>query len=176
MTSTRRQQIVASLCDPEYRRAFVDEEISTGLAFQIRAMREGRGWSQQELGSRAEAGGPIAQETICKFENPDYGRYSLTSLKRLAAAFDVALMVRFVPFSRLVDLTAWPSPGDLNVPSFAEDERLGGPRVADVTVVATGGEQSTDSVTWAAQIDRPLSANSEPIDRTTIGAQYDRTA
>src|SRR5262245_54266440 len=118
MSSDRRTQLVSSLHDVEYRRAFVEEEISTGLAFQIRATRQARGWSQRELGSRAPDGTPIAQEQICKLENPDYGRYSLTTLKRLAAAFDVALIVRFVPFSQLVDFTLRLTPTDLAVPSF----------------------------------------------------------
>jgi transcriptional regulator with XRE-family HTH domain len=124
MSSNQRTQLVSSLRDVEYRRAFVEEEISTGLAFQIRAMRQARGWSQRELGNRVPDGTPIAQEQVCKFENPDYGRYSLSTLKRLAAAFDVGLVVRFVPFSQLVDWTLRLSPADLAVPSFEHDSNL----------------------------------------------------
>src|SRR5215204_4920633 len=97
-TSARRQQIAASLQDKEYRDAFVAEHIDSGLAFQIRATRESRGWSQQELAQRAG----MAQETISRLENPDYGKYTLTTLKRLAATFDMALVVRFAPFSELL--------------------------------------------------------------------------
>ena len=63
-------------------------------------MREARGWSQAELGRRVG----MRQETICLLENPSYGRFTLRTLKRLASAFDVALIVRFAPFG---ELAAW---------------------------------------------------------------------
>ena len=117
---TSREQIVASLGDKQYRDLFVEEHITTGLAFQIRAMREGRGWTQGELARRSAQN----QSTISSFENPSYGRYTLQTLKRLAAAFDVALTVRFVPFSTLVDRQVHLTPEDLNVPDFDHDTRL----------------------------------------------------
>src|SRR5215208_4448170 len=98
MTSPRERQIAASLGDKEYRDAFVEEQIDTGLPFQIRTMRQRRGWTQGDLGQRAG----MAQETISLLESPTYGRFTLRTLKRLASAFDVAVMVRFVPFSQFV--------------------------------------------------------------------------
>src|SRR5438876_279312 len=120
MTSARRRQISASLRDKEYRDAFVEEHIDTGLPFQIRAMRQDRGWTQGELGQRTG----MAQESISQLESSSYGRFTLRTLKRLASAFDVALMVKFVPFSRLVDWQAELSPEDLAVPSFDADTGL----------------------------------------------------
>lgn len=119
-TSARRRQIVSSLRDKEYRDALVAEYINTGLPFQIRAMREDRGWTQKELGNRVG----MAQETISLLENPNYGRFTLTTLKRLASAFDVALLIRFMPFSRLVDSVVGLSAEELAVPSFANDPGL----------------------------------------------------
>ena len=98
-TSTRREQIVASLQDKEYRDLFVSEEIDTGIPVQIRAMRKARSWSQRDVADRLG----MTQEGVSRLENLDYGRYSLATLKRLASAFDVGLVVRFEPFSRLVD-------------------------------------------------------------------------
>jgi transcriptional regulator with XRE-family HTH domain len=103
-----------SLEDKEYRDLFVAEHIAAGLAFQIRAMREARGWSQAELGRRVG----MRQETICLLENPSYGRFTLRTLKRLASAFDVALTVRFAPFDELAARTTNLSPEDLAVPAF----------------------------------------------------------
>ena len=66
--------------DKEYRDFFVEEEINTGLAFQIRRMREAGGWSQEALAERLEA----TQAGISRLENPGHGRFSLSTLKRLA--------------------------------------------------------------------------------------------
>lgn len=98
-TAELRRQVAESLGDPEYREAFVEEAINTGLASQIRALQHDRGWTQEELAARAG----MKQETISRLENMDYGRHTLSTLKRLAKAFDVALTVRFAPFSELVD-------------------------------------------------------------------------
>lgn len=120
MTSDRRQQIVESLQDKQYRDDFVAEFINTGVAFQIHETREARGWTQDDLGQRAG----IAQERISLYENPDYGKLTLTTLKRLASAFDAALVVRFAPFSELVNWVTGLSARDVAVPSFG-DERFG---------------------------------------------------
>lgn len=119
-TSVKTQQIAASLDDKEYAHAFVDSEITTLLPFQIREMRKERDWSQTTL---AEITGQN-QKTISDFENPNYARYSLSSLKRLAEAFDVALIVRFAPFSELVDWTSNLAPEKLRVPERTKDKRL----------------------------------------------------
>lgn len=134
--SARREQIVASLGDKEYRGIFNEEEINNALPFQIRAMREARDWSQRELAGRTG----MTQEGISRLENPDYGRFSLTTLKRLASAFDVALIVRFAPFSELVDWAANLSPEDLAVPDFAHD-----PGLVPVSVMGPAGFEPATS-------------------------------
>ena len=119
-TSTRWQQIARSLSDKEYRDLFAIEEINTGLPFQIRAMRQARGWSQKDLADHAG----MTQEGVSRLENPDYGKPTLTTLKRLASAFDVGLVVRFVPFSQLVDWAINFGPADLAVPDYDHDAAL----------------------------------------------------
>jgi len=114
----KEQQIWESLKNKEYREAFA-ADVGTGIAFQVKLMRENRGWTQEQLGEKTGK----AQPTIAQLENPDYGRFSLDSLKRLANAFDVALMVRFVPFSELVDWTVGLTPERLTPPSFDEEQR-----------------------------------------------------
>jgi len=115
----KREQIWKSLADKEYRQLFA-EDAGTGLAFQTKLMRENRGWTQGELGQRA---GGIKQEFVSQLENPDYGRHSLTTLKKLAAAFDVGLIVRFAPFSELVDWMVDLTPAKLTPPSYEEEAR-----------------------------------------------------
>jgi transcriptional regulator with XRE-family HTH domain len=77
----------------------VESHLSKGLAFQIRSLREKEGWSQQCLAEKICSN----QNSVYRAENPNYGKHTLTTLKKIAAAFDVALVVRFVPFSELVD-------------------------------------------------------------------------
>ena len=135
--STRRRQIIASLQEKDYRDAFVAAEISTTVPFQIREMRNARGWTQTQLADQTGQDQP----TISKFEDPDYATFTITSLKRLASAFDVALAVRFVPFSELVDRTLLKE--SLVVPEYANDTRL--LTTADEHPVVTI-DQSTEGV------------------------------
>jgi transcriptional regulator with XRE-family HTH domain len=81
------------------RARLVDSHISKILAFQTRYLRDKAGWSQQQLAEKIGSN----QNAIYRAENPNYGKQTLTTLKKIAAAFDVALVVRFVPFGELVD-------------------------------------------------------------------------
>ena len=120
-TTVRRNQMIDSLRDKEYRDLFVAAHIRNEIAFQIRAIRESLGWTQAELGERI--GGKV-QESISQWENPNYGKFTLNTLRRLASAFDVGLVVRFAPFSELVDWITQPSPADIAVPIFDHDTEL----------------------------------------------------
>ena len=90
------------------------------MAEQIRETRLNRGWTQADL---ANASGKV-QETISQLENPDYGSYTIKTLQRIAEAFDVALIVRFAPFSELADWMADLSPKNLAVPDYDHDSDL----------------------------------------------------
>ncbi len=108
------------------RDKLVSSHIDKGIAFQIRAIRDKQGTSQAEL---AEAIG-TNQNNISRLESPTYGKATITTLKKLAAAFDVALVVRFVPFSQLINwVSGTPffdrglSTQTLGVSSFPEEEK-----------------------------------------------------
>ncbi len=120
MNTDRRRSMIDALSDKEYRDLWVESHITEGLALQIRALRENRGWTQSQLGEQAD----FKQEAISRLEDPDYGKYSLSTLRRLASAFDVALVVRFATFSELVDWTVNLTPGRLSPQSFAQDTLL----------------------------------------------------
>jgi transcriptional regulator with XRE-family HTH domain len=115
-----RNQLAKNVSDKKYRETFVESHIRNGVAFQIRAMRDMRGWTQKELAKRADT----KQEAISRLENPDYGRFTLETLRRLASVFDVALTVRFVPFSELIDRMSSLTPRDMEIPDFAHDEGI----------------------------------------------------
>lgn len=113
----RLEKIIKDLQDKEYRDAFAIEHIDTGVPFQIRALREQREWTQTDLSKRTG----MAQETISRIEDPNYGKLTLKTLKRLASAFDVALMVRFVPFSELVEWELHLAEDSLKALGFEEE-------------------------------------------------------
>jgi transcriptional regulator with XRE-family HTH domain len=110
------------------RKQFVESHINKTLAHQIRATRDRLGWSQERLAR--EVG--MNQNAISRLESPDYGKPTITTLKRLAAALDVALVVRLVPFSELaywVSGTSYLNKGlsteSLAVPDFAAEDSSG---------------------------------------------------
>ncbi len=161
-TLRRRQQTIQSLVRKGYRDAYVEQHIKRGIATQIRAMRDARKWTQSELARRLD----ISQPNVARLEDEDYGQYSLQTLKRLASAFDVALVVRFVPFSQLVDYTTRISPADLVPASFENDTELHlTPLAASGTTVGRVEPASTTGVTHAgfASSQLPLAFSDSPV-------------
>ena len=117
MILDKETQIRNSLVNKEYREALAIEHVNTTLAIQIRKMRESHQWNQSDLAAHLGK----HQETISQWENPDYGRHTITTLKSLAATFDVALLVKFIPFSELVRDMLGLSEVRLSPPSFGEE-------------------------------------------------------
>ena len=118
--ANKRDQIWQSLSDPEYRRQFVEEEINVGIAFQIRSLRNRQTLNQSELAELL--GDKRKQPLISQWEDPNYGKYTLGTLKDLARVLDVGLLVRFVSFGKLVDWTVNLTPDDIAPPNFSEEE------------------------------------------------------
>jgi transcriptional regulator with XRE-family HTH domain len=104
-----------------YRDNFVAAHLSANIAAQIQTMRESRGWMQKDLATKAD----MSPARISVMENPSYENLNLKTLRRLASALDVALVVKFAAFSELVNWIANLSPEKLNVPSFLEDSLSG---------------------------------------------------
>ncbi|MFK3741400.1 helix-turn-helix domain-containing protein [Massilia sp. TN1-12] len=103
------------LKNEEYRAAYVSAHVDQGLAYQIRVLRESRGWDQQHLAKKL---GLKSQSAIARIEDPSYGKLSLSTVKKLAKAFDVAVLTKFVPFSRFLLETELISEESLAVDSF----------------------------------------------------------
>lgn len=114
------ERLVSELDDAEYRRGFVEGHAKDTIAFQLRALRVAREWDQRDVAERI--GNRKLQPMISRYENPDYGRYSVSTLLELAAAFDVALLIRFAPFSELAE---WDLSDNHPLPvSFDKDTKL----------------------------------------------------
>lgn len=82
-----------------HRAQFVASHLSKGTAYQLRAIRNRLGWNQDQLAKKVG----MTQNAISRLESPHYGKPTLSTLKRLAAGLDVGLIVRFVPFSEMID-------------------------------------------------------------------------
>jgi transcriptional regulator with XRE-family HTH domain len=114
--------------DKESRDRLVSSNVDKGIAFQIRATRDKRGWTQGDL---AKATG-MSPNNVSRIESEDYGKQTITSLKRIASSLDVALVVRLVPFNQYIDwLSGTPhldkgiSTEAMAVPSFSDEEKSG---------------------------------------------------
>jgi transcriptional regulator with XRE-family HTH domain len=87
------------------------------VAAQVYALRQKHDKTQEQLAQ--ETG--MSQARISVLENPNYRKFNVGTLQRIAAAFDVALIVRFVSFGELLDWTVTGSQNTLAPRSF-EDE------------------------------------------------------
>jgi transcriptional regulator with XRE-family HTH domain len=112
-----KEKLLSNLKDKEYRTAFISSHINNGIPFQIRTMRNNRNLTQEELAVLTN----MKQAAICRLENPNYGNFTLKTLKEVASAFDVALIVKFVPFSELVKWDLNLSSESLDVISYKDD-------------------------------------------------------
>ena len=108
----------------ESRKRLVESNLSKGIAYQIKATRDAQKKTQADLAR--ESG--MTPNNLSRLESPDYGKQTISSLKRIA----VALVVRLVPFSQYIDwLSGTPrideglNSGTLAVPSFDDEEQAG---------------------------------------------------
>lgn len=122
--STRREQLASSLRDKGYRDAFVADQIQIGVPLQIKKLRDDRELTQEALGTMMTP--PMKQESVWRLENPNKANLTIGTLLRVASAFDVALIVRFAPFSELIDSTPWLAGRSTDVPAYADDMALHG--------------------------------------------------
>ena len=117
MSLHSKQSLYERLADRKFREAFVSSRIAQTIATQIRVLRQREEMSQKDL-ARALV---TSQNAISRLESPKYGKLSISTLKKIASVFDVGLVVRFSPFSEVVDWTTKLSEQSISVPSFASD-------------------------------------------------------
>jgi transcriptional regulator with XRE-family HTH domain len=164
--SVTKEQLIDLLRDSEFRGHFTSDQVYELLAVQIRQLREKHRWTQAELGDRAG----MQQVQVSRAENPDYKGTRISTLSKLADAFDVALIVRLAPFSELIDWVAKLSPESFRPASF--DEELLGLRYGTQTKALAPVVSATDDCSRIADLNayarsltfdqyQPLSAVSE---------------
>ena len=70
------------------------------IAWQIRAMRESRGWTQEHLGDLMQT----TASAIARLESPSGAmRTTVSTLLKLSTVFDVALIVRFSDWKKWME-------------------------------------------------------------------------
>jgi transcriptional regulator with XRE-family HTH domain len=115
--SEKLKRLWSRLSSKTYRDAFVGAHLSNTIAAQISTMREDRGWTQHELAVAAE----MKQSRSPVLEDPNNESLSIKTLRRVAAAFDVALIVRFAAFSEAARWASASSSDKYSVPAFEND-------------------------------------------------------
>lgn len=63
-------------------------------------MRNKLGWSQDQLADAAK----LTQGAISRAQNPNYGNLTFNTVLRIAAGLDVAVIIEFVSFSKLLQV------------------------------------------------------------------------
>ena len=97
MTYEKLKKLWAKFSDKEYRHAYLSSAIGQTLSTQIYYLRTRENWSQYDLAEKAHMKQPQISRLEKTCEN-----VSLATLKKIASAFDVALVIKFVPFSKAV--------------------------------------------------------------------------
>jgi len=87
-----KDRLRKDLRDPEFRKAFDEEEVCASLAIQIAKIRQKKNLTQQELAKRLHT----TQQTISRLENIDNRSYSLRTLIELAHVLEKRLKVELV--------------------------------------------------------------------------------
>jgi transcriptional regulator with XRE-family HTH domain len=82
----------------EYRHTYVDSFLDSYIATQIQVMRERHGLTQTELAKRAG----MRQSQISGLEDVNNSTWKVGTLRKLARAFDLVLVVRFEEFGSVL--------------------------------------------------------------------------
>jgi transcriptional regulator with XRE-family HTH domain len=82
----------------KYRHAYMDDFTDGYIATQIKVIREQRNLSQKQLADLAKMG----QSQISVLEDVNTRSWKVSTLKKLAKAFDLVLIVRFEEFGKML--------------------------------------------------------------------------
>jgi transcriptional regulator with XRE-family HTH domain len=95
----RSKTISKLISDIDVRTSYIRAKLGTLVPAQLRALRLKSDMPRQsDLAQKAQ----LHQSRISMFETPGAANVTLETLSRLAAAFKVGLVVKFVPFSEML--------------------------------------------------------------------------
>lgn len=84
--------------DKSFRDTFAMEFVKNAIPSQLRALRQERGWTQEDLG--LATGKP--RNVITRLENPNSNIPNIATMLEVATGCGAALLVKIVPFSKLL--------------------------------------------------------------------------
>jgi transcriptional regulator with XRE-family HTH domain len=112
-----RSFLKAEFADQKAREQYAADLLDSYIALQIKTLRQQRKWSQKKLASLARK----HQSQISPMEQIDFRSWKISTLRQLAKAFDLALVVKFESFGRFLDEVLPVERAALERPSFADD-------------------------------------------------------
>jgi DNA-binding XRE family transcriptional regulator len=86
---TLKERLREDMRDPEFRKAFAEEDLPARLAIRIAKLREARGLTQVKLARKLG----VSQQALSQLENPTTARFTLRTLQRVAGALNRKLVV-----------------------------------------------------------------------------------
>jgi transcriptional regulator with XRE-family HTH domain len=129
----------------DYREAYAEAFANEVLATQIQMLRKQRGLTQAQLGERIGSN----QGRISVYEDEEYGRWSLDTLRKIASEFGLWVKISFESYSTLVAEAAQFDAHNLLRNGFEEDQDL--QRWLEEEQPATWRERTRRAVaTWAS--------------------------
>lgn len=123
-TSSLKTRLARLFRDREYRHSYAESFANTLIAAQLKANREVRHLSQQQL---ADLVG-MKQSRISTIENVNYESWSVRTLRRIAQAFDLVLIIKFESFGNVLREVEAFDLSSLERPSFEDDPEFRSPR------------------------------------------------
>lgn len=103
-----------------FREQFVTTSLSMAIAVQVRESRTQRGWTQHALAKKAG----LSQATITRLELGTTIDCTVATLCKVAAAFECALMIRFISHSEFIEwIFSITCDGVSLVPTFLDEDK-----------------------------------------------------
>lgn len=137
--------------DGKARHEYAAELLDSFIALQIKTLRQQRNWNQGELAKHAKK----HQSQISAMEQIDFSAWKISTLRQLAKAFDLALVVKFETFGRFLDEVLPVERSVLEKLSFPQDPAFLGPAAAGLSQVVEptpeGKLLSTTIPSWTPQ-------------------------
>ena len=163
MSYRSKRHLLSRLLKKSFRDAYTEQHVKTSIPEQIRAIRIKRNWTQSELAERSKT----TQTVIARVEDINYGNLSLNTLLKIASAFDIGLLVKFVPYSRLVREFEDTSIAAVNVPAFSDD-------VSVLEHWAANQQQEQNAISISEGLRRQISGSDRLCTRNVSRALIER--